>query len=264
MESSHESFSEQPEDNADTNKAPVSGIAVQNFSVPGSIIVAGIIIALAIVYSGGDFGGGAPVPTPVPQAGDQGAVVDQKTLYTDKDAALGDPSAPVTFIEFSDFQCPFCGKFFRETEGQLIDTYVKTGKVQFVYKHFAFLGQESQWAGEAAECAGDQGKFWEYHDFLFNHMWDTYYGQGKQGENVGALSKENLKKFGKQLGLDSGRFDACVDAGTHADKVSKDTALGRANGVSGTPSSFVNGKILVGAQPYSQFSTLIEEALKTK
>ena len=143
-----------------------------------------------------------------------------------------------------------------------MEKYVKTGKVRFVYKHFAFLGDESRLAAEASECAGDQDKFWQYHDFLYNHIWNNYYGKGQQGENVGAFSKDNLKKFASTVGLDQGVFSKCFDSGKYKQKVAADTELGRLNGVSGTPSAFVNGEILVGAQPFSAFQTAIEEALK--
>jgi protein-disulfide isomerase len=100
--------------------------------------------------------------------------------------------APVTVIEYSDFQCPFCGKFFRETEQTLIDSYIKEGKIRFVHRDFAFLGNESMVAAVAARCAGDQGKFWEYHDYLYSHQ---------NGENQGNFSNINLKSFAVSLGL---------------------------------------------------------------
>jgi len=97
----------------------------------------------------------------------------------------GDASAPVTIVEFSDFQCPFCGRFTRETAPLIEETYIQSGKVRFGYVHFAFLGPESLWAAQAAECAADQNSFWAYHDLLF---------QRQAGENQGAFNKENLRK----------------------------------------------------------------------
>ncbi len=108
------------------------------------------------------------------------------------DFSQGSDSAPVVLIEYADFQCPFCGRFFRDTEMSLINDYVAQGKIKFVYRDFTFLGEESRWAAEAARCAGDQGKFWEYHDYLYNHQ---------SGENQGAFSLDNLKSFAKTLGL---------------------------------------------------------------
>jgi protein-disulfide isomerase len=111
---------------------------------------------------------------------------------SNSDFILGSSKAPVTVIEYSDFQCPFCGKFFRETEQTLIDSYIKEGKIRFAHRDFAFLGDESTAAAEAARCAGDQDKFWEYHDYLYNHQ---------NGENQGNFSNINLKSFAASLGL---------------------------------------------------------------
>ena len=158
----------------------------------------------------------------------------------------------MTLVEFGDFQCPFCGRFFKTTEQEIIEQYVKTGKVKFVYRDFAFLGQESQSAAEAAECADDQGKFWQYHDYLYTHQ---------KGENEGAFTKENLKRFARALGLNGAAFDRCVDNGKYREEVEKDTAEGRGAGVSGTPTVFVNGKPITGAVPFAQFKTAIDEAL---
>ncbi|OGZ94450.1 MAG: hypothetical protein A3A28_05665 [Candidatus Sungbacteria bacterium RIFCSPLOWO2_01_FULL_47_32] len=241
------------------------GFSSSPLSVPVSIVIAGAIIALAVVYSGGTRQGGAP--TAGQQAGErQGntppvAAVNPADLVGAGDPMLGSPDAKVTVVEFSDFQCPFCGKFFRETESKIVDIYVKTGKVRFVYKHFPFLGNESEWAAQASECAKEQGKFWEYHDYLFNTIWDNYYGKGKGGENVGAFSKANLKKFAVALGLDTAIFAQCLDTEKYKDVVNEEEALGRKVGVQGTPSTFVNGKMIVGAQPFEVFDAAIKEAL---
>lgn len=216
------------------------------YLVPASIIVAGALIAFAVVYSlGGAKRAGAPKET-------ASAAQQEAKLYDDSDPFLGNPEAPVTIVEFSDFQCPFCGRFFKTTEPQIIEKYVKTGKVKFVYRDFAFLGEESQWAAEAAECANAQGKFWEYHDYLFNHQ---------RGENEGAFSKANLKRFAGTAGLDMGAFNACFDSGKYTEEVRKDSSDGRALGVSGTPTNFINGIAVVGALPFEEFAKIIEEEL---
>ena len=245
-----------------------SGENVFSFSIPAAIIVAGLIVAIAIVYS--KNGSPGTPNTLQPQGGSpnaQGqqpprAAVKPGELYTDDDASLGNPDAEVVIVEFADFQCPFCGRLHKDTLPQVIDTYVKTGKALLVYKHFAFLGQESQWAAEASECARDQGKFWKYHDYLYNYLWDTYYAKGENGENVGAFSKDNLKSFAQIVGLNGGEFGQCLDSGKHTAKVQQDVQVGKANGVNGTPATFINGKLVVGAQPYSAFETAIEEALE--
>jgi len=118
------------------------------------------------------------------------------------DFVLGSPAAKVVVVEYGDFQCPFCGKFFKTAEQQLKETYLKSGETAFLWRDFAFLGEESIRAAEAARCAGEQGKFWEYHDYLFNYIWDNYYSKNINGENVGAFSDRNLKSFAAALGLD--------------------------------------------------------------
>lgn len=165
---------------------------------------------------------------------------------------LGDPNAPVTIIEFSDFQCPYCGRFAANAGRQIIETYVKSGKARFGYIHFAFLGPESQWAAEASECAADQDRFWEYHDLLFVKL---------SGEERVTFSKNNLKKFAGEIGLDQKQFDTCLDEGKFASVVSEQTGFSRQLGVQSTPSFLVNNRPLIGAQPFSAFQELIEAAL---
>ena len=111
---------------------------------------------------------------------------------SNSDFTLGDAGAKVTIILYEDFQCPFCGRFFHDSEQSIRDTYLKNGQVQLVYRDFAFLGRESTKSAEAARCAGEQGKFWEYHDYLFSHQ---------MGENQGAFSDLNLKSFAGILKL---------------------------------------------------------------
>lgn len=218
------------------------------FFIPGAIIIAGVLIAGAIVYTNS-------MTNPTGGKGNQlaGAVPVVEGDLSDNDPALGDPNAPVTIVEFSDFQCPFCGRFFQQTEPQIIEKYVKTGKAKFVYRDFAFLGQESEWAAMAAECANEQGKFWEYHDYLFTHQ---------DGENEGTFDKKNLKTFAGKIALDQTRFDSCLDGDKYLEEIRKDTEAGRTAGVSGTPTTFINGKAVVGAVPFTQIDAMIADALK--
>lgn len=117
-----------------------------------------------------------------------------------------------------------------------------------MYFHFPFLGDESYAAAEASECANDQGKFWEYHDYLFaNH----------NGENQGAFSNTNLKAFAKALNLDTAAFDACLDSGQHREQVQQDASFAQQLGVRSTPTFLVNGEPLLGAQPLSAFEEII-------
>ena len=119
-------------------------------------------------------------------------IVTKLEPVTTSDFVTGNQNAPVTIVLYVDFQCPFCGKFFKETEQTALANYIKDGKVKLVSRDFAFLGDESIKAAEAARCAADQGKFWEYHDYLFSHQ---------NGENKGNFSSLNLKTFAKELKL---------------------------------------------------------------
>jgi len=129
---------------------------------------------------------------------------------------------------------------------------VQKGLVRFGYLHFAFLGQESQWAAEASECAGEQDAFWEYHDLLFDR-WG--------GENQGAFNQDNLKQFASELGLDATAFSACLDSGKFTSIVQAEKTTAQSLGIRGTPAFLVNGKPVVGAQPFEAFQQVIEAEL---
>lgn len=135
----------------------------------------------------------------------------------------------------------------------MLKDYVNTGKVTLVYKHSAFLGQESVWAAQAAECAADQGKFWQYHDLLFARQ---------AGENQGAFTEDKLIGFAKELGFDMTKFEPCLKNDQTLSRVQADVQEGQEAGVRGTPTFFINGIPLVGAQPIEAFKTAIEGALK--
>jgi protein-disulfide isomerase len=165
----------------------------------------------------------------------------------------GAPNAPVTMIEFGDFQCPFCGRYASDTNPQIEEQYIKTGKVRFGFVNFAFLGSESTWAAEAAECASDQNKYWEYHDKLYN---------SQAGENQGAFNKDNLKKFAADLGLDTQTFNECLDSGKYTSLIQADTQASSAFGVQSTPTFLIDGQPVVGAQPFEVFQQTIDPLLK--
>jgi protein-disulfide isomerase len=167
---------------------------------------------------------------------------------------MGDPKAPVKITEYADFQCPFCVKYWQETEPQIITTYVATGKVFYEYRSVgAFIGSDSASAAEAAYCAGDQGKFWEYHDLLFSNW---------TGENVGDFSSDKLSQYAAAAGLDANKFDDCLSRGVHAGQIEQDVTDAKADGIRATPSFLINGKLVEGAQPFDVFQQTIESALK--
>ncbi|MBS3168453.1 DsbA family protein [Candidatus Woesearchaeota archaeon] len=180
----------------------------------------------------------APEPTPTRVGGD----------LTGGDPAKGDADAKVTIVEFSDFECPFCERFYTQTLPQIKQRYIDTGKVKFVYRHYPLpFHPSAQKAAEATECAKDQGKFWEMHDLLFS--------RGVQG---GVAS---FKQYAQQLGLDQSKFDSCLDSDEKADEVQQDLADGTNYGVRGTPGFFVNGVPISGAQPFQNFASIIEQEL---
>lgn len=165
---------------------------------------------------------------------------------TDKgDNFIGAENAPVTIVEFSDFQCPYCGKV-EPTIQRILNDY--NGKVKVVYRDYPLsFHQFAQKASESAECAGEQGKFWEMHGLLFQHQ--------------DALDVSSLKSYATSLGLDESKFAECLDSGRMAAEVKADTDEGAALGVTGTPAFFINGVSLVGAQPYNAFVDVINKEL---
>src|SRR3989441_1662411 len=159
---------------------------------------------------------------------------------------LGPAAAPVTIVEFSDFQCPFC-KQVVPTLTQVLSRYRE--KVKLVFRDFPIdsLHPQARKAAEAARCAQDQGKFWDYHDALF--------------ANTPKLSPEQLKTYAQQVGLDLPSFERCLASGTHAAAVQKSLDEGIRLGVTGTPAFFINGELLSGAQPVENFARVIEREL---
>ncbi len=162
--------------------------------------------------------------------------------------AKGPAAAPVTIVEFSDFQCPFCVRA-EDTVKKVMQTY--EGKVRLVYRDFPLpFHPEAQKAAEAAQCAGDQGKYWDMHEKLF--------------ANQQALKPDALKGYAKDLKLDQGKFDKCLDSGEKASVVDANRKAGEKVGVTGTPAFFINGVQLTGAQPFEEFKTIIDAELASK
>ena len=162
------------------------------------------------------------------------------------DPSIGSASAPVTLIEFSDFQCPFCQRV-APTLKQVKEKY--GDKLRVVWKDFPLtqIHPQAFKAGEAGHCAADQGKFWEYHDRLF--------------ANQQALQPTDLKKYATDLGLDANAFNTCLDSSRYGERVRDGVAEGSRLGVNSTPTIYINGRVLSGAQPFETFVTMIDEEL---
>lgn len=231
-------------------------------------ILAGVVVlAVALAFSGGYIIGGAGKATtltggtlqqPTPQQPTAAPPQNSRVqVSVDDDPVLGSASAPLTIIEFSDYQCPFCQRFHQQTWTQLKTDYIDSGKVKFVYRDFPLpFHQNAEIAAEAANCAGEQGKYWEMHEQLF--------AKGS-GDGTG-LDAASLKSYAAGLGLNAANFATCLDGSKYASEIQKDTADGTTAGVSGTPTFFIGSpsagyQMLVGAQPYAAFQQAITQEL---
>lgn len=176
--------------------------------------------------------------------------VEEALSALGKGPTVGSASAPVTIVEFADFQCSFCRKFWAETLPKLKDNHIKKGQVRFIYRHFAILGKHSVQAAQGAECAAEQGKFWEYHDRLFANQAGL------------AFTDPKLRQYAQELQLNVRAFGQCLDSDKYKKKVEGETTVAAFLGARGTPTFFLNGRLMVGAQPFEVFRTAIEEELK--
>lgn len=165
--------------------------------------------------------------------------------YVDDDPAIGPEDASVVIVEFSDFNCSFCKRFHDTTLQPLLDQY--EGQVRFVYRDFAILGETSVTSAIAAECADDQGRFWDYHDLLF--------------ENQGDFGRDSLISYAEQLELDIDLFSTCIDDQTHLNDIRADSAAAQQIGARGTPAFLINGQFVSGAQPLEAFVQIINAEL---
>jgi protein-disulfide isomerase len=177
-------------------------------------------------------------------------------IGVDDDPMLGSPDAKVLMIEFGDYQCPTCRMFWKDVEPRLKKDYIDTGKVKLVFRDFP-LNQhpEAVLAAMAVNCARDQNKYWEYHDKVFREQYN-------KGDDVIRLKPADLKKWAKDIKLDSGAFDQCLDSEKYKNEVMKDKMEGEAAGVQGTPTFFINGRAMGGAQAYPEYKKLIDDLLK--
>lgn len=178
--------------------------------------------------------------------------VEKVSVSIDDDAMLGNKNAQVTIIEFSDYECPFCARFYLNTLPQLKREYIDTGKVKLIYRDFPLsFHQNAQKAAEAAEAAKELGgnkAYWKMHDKIF--------------ENQQAISEQGLVKYAKEIGLNETKFKEILTLSKYRNEVLQDFADGQEAGVQGTPTFFINGKPLAGVQPFEAFKQIIEEELK--
>jgi len=228
-------------------------IEKKDLLVPASILIGAILISASICWSSGKISWSGSKAIVAEGNGQAQAGSGEEVKVANRRGTPTIGKGKVEIVEFSDFQCPFCQQFFNVAYKEIKTKYIDTGKVKIIFRQFPLpFHANAQKAAEASECANKQDKFVEYHDILF-----------LKGQSDGTgLSVTDLKQYAKDLGLNTSKFDACLDNGETADIVKKDLEDGQKAGVNGTPTFFVDGKKIVGAQPFSAFQTAIDEALK--
>ena len=196
-------------------------------------------------------------PTPeMDQIGPKKITMD--TFLSNGSPILGDPNAPITLVEFGDYQCHYCNVFFQSIEKDIVKNYVDTGKVKIIFKDYNIIGEDSVIASQGAHCANDQGLFWEYHDILYSNW---------TGENNGWASSENLAIFAQQIGLNMNKWSECMKKGSHSQIILKSNDDARTLELTGTPAFFIinsEGKVskLFGAQPFEVFKKIFDSQLE--
>lgn len=218
--------------------------------IGGAVVLAVVVVgALIAVNRPDDDDNAADLGITTPPARDTSIPQDGRTL--------GNPDAPLTIVEYADFQCPACGQFARNVEAQLVEDYIKDGQAKLVYHDFPFLdnssdSKESDRASEAAFCAQDQGQFWAYHDMLYHNQ---------SGENEGAFARERLIELARNVdGLDVDQFTTCIDGDEHEAEVQALYQQTIDAGVNSTPTFSMNGQMVSGAN-YPELQQAIEAAL---
>ncbi len=214
--------------------------------------IATIAIVVTFVYNGNSSN---------PQSNGNGVepTLSFKSLTRDGSPAQGSPSAPVTLVEFGDFQCEFCARFAKETEPQIYQTYIQTGKVNMVFKHLVHYGSNSDLAASASQCANDQGRFWDYYHILYTDQ-DSFM--------LSRDSKSALKTLASKIdGLDVEKFANCLDGGMYKDIAKKDTSLADSLGYRDTPTFLIvnsdgsSPQTLLGAYPFGTFKAILDKGL---
>jgi len=189
-----------------------------------------------------------------PQSEDDSKLLTESKLIQNGSPIMGEPSATITIVEWGDYQCTFCYKFHQSTLNTIKQDFIETGKVKLVFKDFPLNGPDSVLAAEAAYCAQDQGKYWQYHDELYKNW---------EGERTGWVNRDSLDKFATTVSLDLEKFDKCLDEHKYLERVNQMYEFGREIGIDATPSFLVfsNEKIIkiIGNQPLEVFLKSLDE-----
>ncbi|MFF5338334.1 DsbA family protein [Streptomyces sp. NPDC013181] len=248
-----------PEKSSSTSPAQQARARRRRSVWAAGVLVAATATAVVLVATGGSD------PDPRPDSPRSAASVeavpgdsapagpDLARRDADDPLAVGPADAPVVMVEYSDFQCPYCGRFARETKQELLRTHVKEGSLRIEWRNFPIFGEESEDAARAAWAAGRQGAFWEFHDRLYAES---------RGRNTGAFAKDKLVAHAKAAGVaDLDRFRKDMDSEEAHRAVARDRGEGYALGVTSTPAFLVNGTPVLGAQPTEVFDKAVRDAL---
>jgi len=198
-----------------------------------------------------------PAPTntptaPTPEPDNTPEATSEPLIPLDDDPMLGSPDAPVTMIEYSEYLCPYCQRFVLETLPLIEEEYIDTGKVKLIFRDFPVHGQGAVAIAMVAECAADQGNFWDMHVLLFERA-----EEWSQSEDP----LTTFQQYAEEIGIDQHELVNCLELGTPFERILEDYNIGSQEGVSGTPTFFINGTKIVGAQPLDEFQRVIEEEL---
>lgn len=220
----------------------------KDYFIPSLILLSGTMVSAFIFWSNN-----APEKITAGSILPMGSNTERAKISVSSDnPSLGSPKAQITIIEFTDFQCGYCKLFAEQVLPKIIDKYIKTEKAKFIFKDFAIKGENSVSAAIAANCANEQNKFLEYHDNLY----------GLQ-EKENGFSKDNIMAIAQNLNLNIYKFNSCLGNGNIRREVEQSTKEGKLAGVTGTPTVFINGIKISGAQEFSVYETIIEQELKS-
>ena len=221
--------------------------------------VASITIIVVILGVGGSFNQQGLLIEPAPKIEQMGpAKITMDTFVSNGSPILGNPNAPITLVEFGDYQCHYCNVFFESTEEDIIKNYIQTGKVKMIFKDYNIIGPDSVKASHGTHCANEQDLFWEYHDILYSNW---------TGENNGWASETNLTNFAQQIDLNIDKWSKCMIEQKYAQTILSSNDDAKALELTGTPAFFVinsNGEVskLVGAQPFEVFKRTFDNELE--
>ena len=230
---------------------------------PPSLAIGAVIASIAIVAVmfglNGTFDESELVIKPTPEMDSIGPTeITMETFVENGSPMLGNPNAPITLVEFGDYQCHYCHVFFETIEGKIMKNYIETGKVKMIFKDYNIIGKDSVKASQGAHCANDQGLFWEYHDILYSNW---------TGENNGWASGANLANYAQDIGLEMNQWTDCMSQQKHSKTILDSNEDAKKLQLTGTPAFFVissDGQIskLFGAQPFEVFERVFDEKLE--